>query len=186
MVIRHPYEHGMLFAPPHGCRWRTERLRQVVLHWTGGEGSARQVYDTLRRRRLGVHYVVDRGGAVWHMADVASVATYHAGRANGCSVGVEIVCCGVGHSDRESYKAQIHGRTIEVCDFYPHQITSVVELVDQLCDQYDIRRDVQRATTRVSGIEDYEGVCGHYHWSKRKIDPGPQIFYRLARHWGLL
>ena len=84
----------MSFRPPVHCRRRKTEPDLIVLHWTGGEGSALSVWSTLMQRRLSVHYVIDRDGQVYQMADPMRTVTYHCGPQNDRSIGVEIVSYG--------------------------------------------------------------------------------------------
>lgn len=173
-------EHGLRFRPPEGCRIRRGDIRQVVLHWTGGEGSALQVYRTLAARRLGIHYVVDAAGVVWQMCDEAHVA-YHVGAGNEGSIGIEIVCAGVGPvAGRQRYAGCVHGKKLVISDFYDCQKAAVVGLVNKLVERYEIPRAVPREMDVLPDAAGWTGVCGHLHWSQRKVDPGPRIFHELT------
>jgi N-acetyl-anhydromuramyl-L-alanine amidase AmpD len=157
-----------------------EKVTQVILHWTGGEGSALRVFQALDARHLGVHYVVDSGGLVWQMCDEEHAA-YHAGGGNERSIGVEIVCSGIGVvKGRKQYAATCHGRRLVVSDYYDRQNAAVIGLVESIVARHGLPRRVPMTFAGVlPGVERWEGVCGHLHWSARKTDPGPRIFERL-------
>jgi len=169
-------EHGLWFRPPSGCRIRTEKLAQVILHWTGGEGSALSVFRTLEARHLGVHYVVDAGGLVWQMCDETHAA-YHAGGGNERSIGIEIVYSGIGATKgRKQYAA----RRLLISDYSDRQNAAVIGLVEDIVARHGLPRRVPVTFAGVlPGVERWGGVCGHLHWSARKTDPGPRIFERL-------
>ena len=90
------------FGPPSGGGER------VVASWTSDP-----------KRPGGAHLVVDFDGRAYCCADLLSDATYHAERANGCSVGVEVV---QGHAEAELYQSQLDVAArlvLEICRLMP-------------------------------------------------------------------
>ena len=169
-----------------GVRARTEQVRAVVVHHTGGEGGAEQVCRTLRARRLSVHYVIDYDGAVTQHAD-HDVVTYHAGQANGWTIGVEVVNrarppATTAHP-REAYRDVVHGRESARLRFTPAQVEACRALCRRVCAEYGLPFDVPKdpsgalitTTLAPQVLATYRGVLGHYHVTSRKIDPVPHL-----------
>jgi hypothetical protein len=69
---------------------RKAPLTTFVLHETAGN-SAAGCKATLAAQRLGVHLVLDKDGTISCHADLADEVCWHAGQANGISVGIEVV-----------------------------------------------------------------------------------------------
>jgi len=165
--------------------------RMMVLHWTGGEGGAEQVARTLAKRRLSVDFVVEKDGTIYQLnTNIAGRYTLHAGRANKASVGVEIVNYGYRATkllvprkgrDRTLQDQVIHGRKRKVAGFTNQQVLSVLRLTEWFCDEFDVPRQIPASSTELSE-EDYRrftGICGHLHVTKKKTDPGMQLFMML-------
>jgi N-acetyl-anhydromuramyl-L-alanine amidase AmpD len=173
----------MRFDPPEGCRHRreTESIRQIILHWTGGDNGARTVYKTLQWRQLSYHYLIDSYGGITQFVCDAHAA-YHAGRANGNSIGVALT--GLGLSAEGEWE-KIHNRQCKIGEFAPAQIDSLRALLTHLCRAYGIPRRVATEQTVLADKHQYNGVMGHLHWTTRKIDPGLALMHTLANTWAL-
>lgn len=69
------------------------------------------------------------------------------------------------------------------------QIDALVELINYLCDEFDIPRRVQADTTKYFGkqIMDFEGIIGHTMVRKDKSDPAPmpELWERLINECNL-
>ena len=195
--------------PPRGAKARTLAITQICLHWTGGEGDITQLSRTLRQRRVGAHFFIDRWGTIWQMADPMRVATYHAGRiVNARSIGIEVACYGYRWParnrwnwrkvpkvarDRIIYETRISGRRYFLADYYGVQTEAMVSLVECLIRELpDIERTVpleddgSLRTRRFSLKEarSYSGVLGHMHVPLTgKIDPGTRPLQALRRRW---
>lgn len=185
-------ETGMEFKAGKGARWRANDIDLVVWHYTGGEGDAARLFRVLDRRKLGVEFFIDRAGVIWQFCDPMRIDTFDAGIANRRSVGVEIAC--YGHvskdrkvpkkgKDRKTYSAKMHGVEMIFAHFYRCQIAAAVSLADALSSALDISfrvpvDETDRLITRELSEEEFEafsGHIGHYHVSKRKVDPGPAL-----------
>lgn len=74
----------------------------------------------------------------------------------------------------------VHGAaTCERLDFYDIQKRRVVELAEVLCEHFPIPRALPCEDGRVLRTlapPDFRGVCGHYHVSKNKPDPGLSLW----------
>jgi len=187
-------DHGMRFNNGRGARRRhpKQKIDLIVLHWTGGEGTAKQIYKTLTSRELGVEFVVDREGVIWQFADPARVDTFDAGRVNPRSVGIEIVNYGFSRGRppgkgavRPVYQSSLNGKARSFAGFFPGQMRSTVALCDALRGPLKAipkrlpRNDKGEVLRRVmthEEVDNYSGVLGHFHVSRKKTDPGTEIF----------
>jgi len=177
-----------------GARPRRQPVRAVVVHHTAGERGAAAVCATLRARRLSIHFVVDFDGRVTQHADPATTVTYHAGAANSWSVGIEIVSRGVAPPTgrvREIYEDRVHGRKVRFLRFFPEQIKAAQVLCEELCERFGLPLQVPtwrggelvKRVLTASEQREFHGVCGHYHLSTRKVDPGTAILEELSAAW---
>lgn len=154
-----------------------------VLHWDGCT-SARQCFHVLLERRLSVHLMLDGDGIVYQALDLAEARAWHAGEVNERSIGVEIQNPVRTHRNKWQSPPRelvmspgVHGaKTYEHLDFYDIQMKRVVELAEVLCERFGIPRDLPLGpggdVLRTLAPSGFHGVCGHYHVSKSKPDPG--------------
>jgi len=154
-----------------------------VLHWDGCM-SARQCFHVLLERKLSVHLMLDGDGTVYQALDLAEARAWHAGDVNERSVGVEIQNPVQPHRNKWQKPPRelvvgpgVHGaRSYEHLDFYDVQMKRVVELAEVLCARFGIPRAVPLGpggdVLRTLAPRGFRGVCGHYHVSKSKPDPG--------------
>ena len=196
------HRHGMQFAPPLGARRRWPLLTPIdlfVVHVTGGENPPSVVYEVLRKRALGVEFMIAADGVIWQFCDPYFVDTFDAGHVNARSVGVEIVNHGwtanASLAERWStlrprYETKIHGRKIKMAASHPAQVDALVALADTLtaCPLLAIPRRVPRDSAFAldaslwdsDRVAKFAGVIGHLHLSGAKIDPGTDVFAALA------
>jgi N-acetyl-anhydromuramyl-L-alanine amidase AmpD len=162
-------------------------VRAVVLHHTGGEGSSEQVCRTLRARRLSIHYIIDYNGTVTQHADHRLV-TYHAGQANGWTIGIEVVnqarAPAAARHPRIVYRDTVHERELSLLRFTDAQVASCRMLCRQLCLEHRLPIEVPRdpssgelitRTLEAATLAAYRGVLGHFHLTAKKIDPAPHL-----------
>ncbi len=181
-------------APP-----RVEPLRWGVLHWTAsgkreGLQGALQVYYSLAKRGLSVHFVITDEGKLWQFADTSQVCS-HAGRLNATSIGVEVT--GPGHQRgytgaRRVYHDRIHGWAPKAgwIDYTPAQQRTVNALADALASvgAIESRVELQPWSRRDEAyLASHGGWLGHLHcerMNKRhpKCDPGTAPLMALAKH----
>ena len=86
------FDHGMSW--PVGTARVKRRASCVdlgVLHATGGEGPAKQVFRTLSARGYSVEFCLDRDGLVWQFLDPLAHSAAHTGGLNARSLGIEVV-----------------------------------------------------------------------------------------------
>lgn len=84
------------FVPGKGARLRKEheRIERRIWHWSGGPKSrdVEGVYSTLMKRKpkLGYDYIYSWKRGVWVCFNPKpkTIATYHAGKSNGTSIGL--------------------------------------------------------------------------------------------------
>lgn len=169
-----------------GCRKRTEPVAGVVWHWTAGSGAPEAVVRTLRQRGLSIHYVIGADGLVLQCADPATTVCYHAGsKANERFIGIEIVNRALppatSKHPRPIVKGRAHGRTFDVLDFTPAQYASILALADALSNIFGISRVTAPGDT-VIDVRAFSGHVEHCHVSRRKIDAGTLVTYRLRAH----
>ena len=154
-----------------------------VLHWDGCT-SASQCFHVLLERGLSVHLMLDGDGTVYQALDLADARAWHAGDVNERSIGVEIQNPVRPHRNKWQSPPRelvvgpgVHGGpSHEHLDFYDIQMRRVVELAEVLCERFGIPRDVPLGpggdVLRTLAPSGFRGVCGHYHVSKSKPDPG--------------
>lgn len=183
--------------PISRCKKRTVPLDLIVGHWTGGEGAASAVYNTLMTRKnkegkiigLGVDFIIDREGVVWCCnPNWRTHYTQHAGALfNKRSVGVEIVNYGKGKPnkkalDRTVDSLVIHGRQLGVARFYSVQVDAFYALCRYVCLEARIPFEVMGGTT-TAPVADFRGIVGHFHLTKQKDDPGPLLLSQIKDKW---
>lgn len=202
---------ALSFAHLRSTHPRTQPVRAVVIHWTGGAGGPAAVYRTLRTRvgprtpdGLSVHYVVGADGEVVQMAP-HDLVCLHAGPANEWSVGIEVVSPGLPTGAawererklgirREVYRDKLKTSRrdgIAMLDFTDAQTAALVPLVEQICDVLRIPRAVPvdgagellRREMSAQELARFSGVLGHYHCHATKLDPGSRLLDRLRARW---
>jgi len=161
-----------------------------VLHWDGCT-SSHQCFHVLLDRGLSVHLMLDGDGTVYQALDLAEARAWHAGNVNERSVGVEIQNPVRLHRNKWQKpprpivsEARVHARgNYEHLDFYDVQKRRVVELAEVLCERFGIPRALPTdgdAVSRSLAPPGFRGVCGHYHVSKTKPDPGLSLWPGLS------
>ncbi len=154
---------------------------QVILPGLGNSsgGGERVVasWTNDKNRPGGAHLVVDFDGQVYCCADLANEAAYHAQKANGCSVGIEVV---QGHDQAQLYQGQIDAAArlaLWVCRLMPIPI------------QWQVPRSYRGGPVKrfadslahhgfgVSYLSDVVGIVGHRDLtaSRGEGDPGDAV-----------
>ena len=194
-----PLDHGIEYRPGEGHnRKRTEEIRACVWHWTGGERAPEKMARVLKRRGYGVEFAISKLGVVYQFADPLVVDTADVGGFNAPSVGVEMVNIGYRRVKgawfipfgRKGYKARIHGVRRTYATFHPAQIRAAIWLAEALSSALPIPRCIP---TNADGnlvlstidVDEYAGHLGHYHVTKRKLDPGTQLLEALGDRFQL-
>ena len=170
-------------APGDYCQRRTKWTRQIVVHTTkgidpqvirpgkGAGGRDRVVAEFWRGdpQHSAAHIVVDTDGSVACLADLATVAAYHATSANDLSVGIEMYQ----ESDGSIWQATIDS-TVAICGV----IADVLGIPRQLHHAPYAGRPIARLVT---GGADVVGLYGHRDQTDRRGrgDPGGAIYAAL-------
>jgi hypothetical protein len=179
-----------------------EGITQFFVHHSGGDGQTpRNMYETLYNTRgLSVTYANEDNGVVYQFNDV-NVATFHAGKHNQPSIGVEN-CLFPIVKDRPDYYSKkrnalngnlphdirterVHGVKIQTFCFPEKQIDSLARLTagnwvalafltgePQFLEYPELPRS--RGKVIKSAIKDplkHVGTIAHFHATRRKIDP---------------
>lgn len=190
------------FAPLGSTRPRMEPVRAVVLHTTGGVRPPAGVFDTLRQRKLSVHYIVGSDGEILQCAP-HSLVCLHAGKVNAWTVGIEAVSPLLPRTaaaeierkrgvQRDVYRDRVRGRReIDLLDLTAAQTSATLLLIETLCDQLRIPRAVPvdadgallRREMTPAELASFRGVMGHVHCHPSKLDPGTRVMERLRLRW---
>lgn len=159
----------------------------IVLHATAGS-SVTGAVATLREKRLGYHYIIDKDGTIWKCAPIGSI-TYHAGSSYGplqAALGVpmnrrrdgtfEAGCSVNSYSIGISYVNLNDGR-----DPYPNaQILACEELVRVIAAAVPIRWLTTHAQVSFPRKTDPKGArsdavaaaCGLEFWRRHGVPDG--------------
>jgi hypothetical protein len=139
----------------------------------GGDRAERLIrYWTQEQRGAGAHLIVDFDGQISCCADLQTEATYHAGHANGVSVGVEVV---QGRKEAEFYLAQLE-TVVALVD----AITALMPTpIQRMIPAGPYAGPIHRLT---ESMDDVVGIVGHRDLTNRrgKGDPGSKIFFLLG------
>jgi hypothetical protein len=201
-------EHGMEFVVGRGARRRVQDIDLFVVHWTGSENPPTTMFRTLEKRELGIEFAIGREetapgyATIWQFADPIMTDTFDAGYVNKRSMGVEIVNYGFRRwknlglipkkgKDRDRYKTEWNGRRPTYARFYPHQLHSLLALIEAVIDsgltkiERRVPRSIEPVFDRWGGaskmlrrpmtkdeMADFAGIVGHNHVTKKKADPG--------------
>ena len=160
-------------------------VRQIVVHYDAAGTSARCFEILHDVRGLSAHFMLDTDGTIYQTLDCKERA-WHAGPANDVSVGIEIANRGA-YADRSAagegpvVEGKIHDTTLYQTPFTDEQYAALAKLCVALTRvlpriQRDFPRDdsgrvIQTVLAR-SG-SGFEGILGHYHVTRAKVDPGP-------------
>lgn len=189
-----PLDHGIEYRPGEGHnRKRTEPIRACVWHWTGGERRPEKMAKVLKRRGYGVEFAISKLGVVYQFADPLEVDTADVGGFNAPSVGVEMVNIGYRRAKgawfipfgRKGYQARIHGVRRTFAEFTGPQIRAAIWLAEALSSALPIPRCIPtdangNLITSTIDVDSYAGHLGHYHVTRRKLDPGTQLLEALG------
>ena len=115
----------------------------IVIHYTM-TGSPRSTVRVLNKRGLSTHYEVDQSGNIYEYADPGSEYTWHGGKMNSYSIGIDITSGG---------------------RFSNSQINGVRKLVTELCQKFQIPQVVapdDKKYTNITQVQkDGVGILRH-------------------------
>jgi hypothetical protein len=118
---------------------------RIILHHSGDDAAAK-THSTLSKRKLSVHYIIDRDGTIYYLVDEKKMAL-HAKGWNARSIGIELV--NTGHKEME---------------FTPNQYNSLNKLIDDIAARWP---SIKKTNTH---------IIGHYEASESgKWDPSPNF-----------
>lgn len=179
------------------ARVRKEIIYQVVLHHDV-TFNAVTTEKILQGRGYSTHFIVDgdREGTIYQCHNPTTKVTFHAGVTNARSIGIDLnnpVELQYAKRDaqlrgrkRPIIKTKVHDREFEMLGYFESQYTSLNSLLQLIVDHIKIEErfptgpedrpfmrnnDVAYFSTIRNPIS-YRGIIGHYHITKRKIDPG--------------
>lgn len=199
---------GLEFEIGRGARRQTSEIDLFVAHWTGGENEPPQMFRTLERRKLAIEFAIGTEettpgfATVFQFCDPIRVDAFGQGKVNRRAMGCEIVNYGFRRPKflytipkkgraRERYETRFNGRKRTFARFYPHQIHSVIALLEAVIDSKTTRieraipaqpHDAGAPLNRVMTdreLSAFRGVVGHNHVSAKKSDPGTDIMWAL-------
>lgn len=171
------------------ARVRGLRIRQLVLHYDVTFNS-RSTLSVLKQRGLSYHFLIDGDGeaTIYQTHNPTLSTCFHAGSANNHSVGIclnnpaepEYQSRDANQRGRERPVkiAEVHGGHVELLDFFPEQKERAKQLVSLLCGvlgvPHSVPRDLEGNVKKgVINPDTFDGVLGHYHLTRSKIDPAP-------------
>ena len=177
------------------CKSRKSKGRSpsyFVNHWDVCLSSS-SMARVLKARSLGVHFSIDNDGTIFQLCDMEDIA-FHAGGHNRKSIGLEIsnayslkyqdwyIKKGFGKRPIQS-NDYVHGKRLKShLGFYDHQLDAACALWAAVSLATGIPLQVPStldAVDHVAASGSFEGFCGHYHLTKRKIDPAGTDFHLL-------
>ncbi len=170
----------------------------VVNHWTAAENPPSMVYTNMLNHAvfvdgdrnpqpLSVHFVVDKDGIVFQMADTELRAAHcKAHGLNSSSIGIEFIGRGTGLDlpsrgvERELVTESIQGRKTRYYELTLAQVRVGVKLNRELCRLYGLPLRVpvdKEGKPHLYALPDaamrtFTGCIGHGHAEARKTDCG--------------
>lgn len=184
----HPVEFKVVqWSDPNGYEFNGKPRNRdpdvFVLHWDVCP-SAEICASVLSDRGLSIHFLIDgdEDATVYQCMDLDQIAQ-HASPINYRSVGVEINNpvlppsptrpLATNQSKPNSSERWDH------LDFYPAQKRKAVQLCEAVCDVLGISRHFPTSDVKLDAALIADCVCGHYHVSEEKIDPGLTLWPEL-------
>lgn len=175
-----------------------DEITQIVIHHSGGDGpNPSGMYQTLWFNRfLSVHFALEDDGRIYQFVDAQEIA-WHAGGANGKSIGIECCLFPLVKADPYYYSADNCARRKnlpheQMIQTIQHKKWETYRMPDQqvdalanLCaalwyglgntespkfprdDKYMVPTSVLSRAVR----EKHKGLLGHYHLTDQKWDP---------------
>lgn len=155
-------------------------IKHFITHWDATL-SAKSCRDILRERGLAVHFLIDNDGTIYQLVDTEHKA-FHAGDANGSSIGVEVSNAyytkyndwyeknGFGKR-RVIPKMKIAtGYIDEHLDFYDAQYEALSALWEAVSRAHGIPLVIPKELDRAISWQNFKGFMNHFHVTSQKID----------------
>ena len=165
---------------PGGKDLRPQVIKPGICQSTGGGQRIVASWTNDPNRPGGAHLVVDQDGRAYCCADLVTEAAYHAERANGCSVGIEVI---QGHAEPDLYQGQLDAAAalaLAVCRLMP------VPIQWQIPAAYTggpvPRFASSLAASNSTPLADVVGLVGHRDLTANRGsgDPGDAMMDALA------
>ena len=189
-------------SPQQALRKLKRGLTKFVVHMDGCR-DALMCYRVLHDQRgLSVHFMVDNDGTIYQLLDLADCA-FHGAGVNNRSISVELQNRGKAKKGKEDYytkrglpardvvTCKVHGFYFRAFDFTDAQYTAMIKLSKAINRILDLplvspQQDGKPAMGIIEeqAFRDFRGFVGHYHFARRKWDPGPWDFSRMFRAIG--
>lgn len=200
-------ESGYEYTPMNTrVKARVQKPNLLVWHDTAGEGTGPRIYRVLLKKKLSVHFAVDRKGLIWQYCDPGLFSCAHVGRgANSRSVGFEManvvfppnVRPGIFANlrrywltgrekmfGRPTVSEDYRGRKRRVLGHFKAQNRAAIALTLTCLRVFGTipRRVPGDGGKPVSELvpPGWQGVCGHLHLTDRHVDPAQDGLYDLA------
>ena len=163
---------------------RVEALRLGVVHYDVTNSSP-QTHRVLLKRKLSTHFLIDSDGTLYQAHDPITAICIHAGnRTNRVALGVDLNSPALRKYERSSrprpeVETVVHGQKVRMLAYWPEQIEALEALMTALEEGAELPRVCPRdangmpITTAIPGWLSHRGWVGHYHITKKKIDPAP-------------
>ena len=175
------------FHPGRNCGQRTEKIRYIVIHYTGSEGTARDNinYFNAGNRGASAHYFIGQNGEIREYCDPAKYYAWH--------------CGGSLEGSHHPYYGKCTNRNsigIEICThnsggtwtFTAAAVTAAVELTRYLMQKYNVPADrvvrhwdvTSKFCPRVPG---WGPVGGDAEWKKfcARLTGGAAVVLSLSK-----
>lgn len=170
----------------------------IVLHSTGAPNGHERVLETLNKRKLAVHLVIEQDGSCHQLLDFSRQGA-HCSKINDISIGIEFVnplwrgkLIDKERSNgimRSEYVDMVNGRGVDFCGHTAAQLGWVTGELPKLCDKLGIQKRIPGTYNRFKTLKEareFAGVMGHLHWPSmvknkkgelvpNKWDPGTDI-----------
>ena len=162
-------------------------LRVGVIPYDVTNSSA-QTHAVLLKRGLSTHFMIDADGTIYQCHDPLTEVCIHAGsRTNPHALGLDLNSPALrkyerlkrGQTPRDEVATRVHGRELEMLDYWQIQITALKALMAALEQWACLSRACPRDESGepILGVYDarqkHHGWIGHYHITDHKIDPAP-------------
>jgi N-acetyl-anhydromuramyl-L-alanine amidase AmpD len=166
-------------------------IHAVVLHHDGSP-SSKSCFDTLLARALSTHFMIDRDGTVYQVADVADMA-WHAQGMNAVGVGIDLNSSATNLlrtpdvapplGGVPSPQVVINGTPFVSWTYSDPQYSALTAVLRVLMDDVGLQPvfpmdqdgGILRTVLADPPPEQFGGIQCHWHSDEQKWDPGPGL-----------